>query len=531
MNRYLALVDHLARRIADGDPPPGASLPSVRVTARTHRTSSATVTRAMAELTRAGVIETRPRAASRVAPGGRAAARRLIEGTASLRLAGSDDPGLELLLSGAATAVHMDPARGSTAGLEALWRSTADAAAIHLWHTDGSYNDPYARHLLRGRQPVIVRLWEREQGIVLPAGNPTPSAASRISSAPPSRTGRRDPGPGRWSAGGSATTASRGRRRRARGAEPPGRGGGRGVRHSNGGRVGARGAATLGLDFLPLAWEPFEIALPEDDLGPLEPFLAALAERGTRARIEALGGTTWRRAAPFVASSDGARPSLPLSRWARRPLASPRRASASGRARRARPGRPAGAPCRSGQEPPRIREQRPSAVADGVRPDLLEERADVVPRGHGSPVPRSSRVPSRPCRSARHRFSSMRTESCVGSVPSRSRRCRQHRGQRVDDRHHGSGVPDTCRLVRHPHLDRPVGRVRPHLPPEATFVRDGTGRPPQRSSAAYPAGVDSTGGTPWRGNSSASFGRTDQKPVSAPPRHGALPASAASVGR
>jgi molybdate-binding protein len=41
--------------------------------------------------------------------------------------------------------------------------------------------------------------------------------------------------------------------------------------------VGLRAAAaTAGLDFIPLAWEPFELALPEDAMGAAAELLATL---------------------------------------------------------------------------------------------------------------------------------------------------------------------------------------------------------------------------------------------------------------
>lgn len=55
--------------------------------------------------------------------------------------------------------------------------------------------------------------------------------------------------------------------------------------------VAVRAAASLlGLDFVSLAWEPFDLALPASRLGSAAPLLDALADPATLARIEALGG-------------------------------------------------------------------------------------------------------------------------------------------------------------------------------------------------------------------------------------------------
>ena len=70
------------------------------------------------------------------------------------------------------TAVVTVGARGSFHGLTRIWRGTADAAAIHLRHRSGTHNSPFARTLLRGRQPAIIHLWRREQGLLTPEGNP-----------------------------------------------------------------------------------------------------------------------------------------------------------------------------------------------------------------------------------------------------------------------------------------------------------------------------------------------------------------------
>jgi molybdate-binding protein len=68
-----------------------------------------------------------------------------------LRLAGSDDPALDIVLRMTdADQVATVGARGSFHGLTAIWRGTADAAAIHLRHRSGIANSPFARTLLRG---------------------------------------------------------------------------------------------------------------------------------------------------------------------------------------------------------------------------------------------------------------------------------------------------------------------------------------------------------------------------------------------
>ena len=171
MSRYVDIAEGLLQAIADGVLQPGAALPSVRALARREGTTPATAGRAYAELARAGAIVSAPRRVARVAPDGAARARARLTGTRPLRLAGSDDPLLDLLVAAAGGHVERAAPSGSFGGLTALWRGQADAATLHLWHARG-YNAPYAARILAGREPVLVHLWRREQGIVVPPGNP-----------------------------------------------------------------------------------------------------------------------------------------------------------------------------------------------------------------------------------------------------------------------------------------------------------------------------------------------------------------------
>lgn len=87
-------------------------------------------------------------------------------------LAGSHDPLLDWAVrqSGCGLALL---GGGSLDGLEALARHEAMAAAVHLLDPDtGVFNEPAARAALPGRGCVgIVWAW-RDQGLILPPGNP-----------------------------------------------------------------------------------------------------------------------------------------------------------------------------------------------------------------------------------------------------------------------------------------------------------------------------------------------------------------------
>jgi putative molybdopterin biosynthesis protein len=63
--------------------------------------------------------------------------------------------------------------RSSLAALRLLGSGEAHAAGTHLWDPDtGEYNIPYVRRELSGRRLVIVTLSEWQQGLIIARGNP-----------------------------------------------------------------------------------------------------------------------------------------------------------------------------------------------------------------------------------------------------------------------------------------------------------------------------------------------------------------------
>jgi molybdate-binding protein/DNA-binding transcriptional regulator YhcF (GntR family) len=62
---------------------------------------------------------------------------------------------------------------GSLGGLIALEEGKADLAGCHLWDAEtASYNVPFVRRLLPGRRVTLLTLAERSLGLILPPGNP-----------------------------------------------------------------------------------------------------------------------------------------------------------------------------------------------------------------------------------------------------------------------------------------------------------------------------------------------------------------------
>jgi molybdate-binding protein len=288
---YLDVATSLAARIADGDLPPGAPLPSVRELAAAEGTTATTAARAMRELASAGAIAVAPRRAARVTAHGALAARAMLRAGAAFRLAGSDDPALSLLVAAAPEAVVPVGASGSYRGLAALWSGRADGASLHLRHRDGDYNAPFARGVLAGRDPVLVHLWRREQGLIVAAGNPR--GLERIADVARLRVARRPTGTG--------TRTLLDRMLLEAGLDPDAIAGPIVELHLDVALavatgeadtgLGLRSAATpLGLHFVPLSWEPFQVATTREQSGGIRPLVEALATAAVAERIAQLGG-------------------------------------------------------------------------------------------------------------------------------------------------------------------------------------------------------------------------------------------------
>jgi putative molybdopterin biosynthesis protein len=297
MTRYLQVSQEIASNIESGLLGPGDELPSIREAADRYQTTSSTIGRAYRHLADAGAIDVADRRRARVAAGGDIAARRLLNNPRALRLAGSDDPGLDIVLRHSGASVVTVGTRGSFHGLTRIWRGTADAAAIHLRHRSGGHNTPFARTLLRGRRPAIIHLWRREQGLLTPAGNPDHITAPGDLRA--RRVARRGFGTG--------TRVLLDRLLTEAGIAPASVTGPQAASHlevamsvASGQAdtgLGVRAAATaLDLGFIPVAWEDFDIVLSSDALPAAEPLIAALRDPAAQSSISALGGYDLSRA-------------------------------------------------------------------------------------------------------------------------------------------------------------------------------------------------------------------------------------------
>jgi len=297
MARYLQVSQEIASNIESGVLGPGDELPSIRDAADRYNTTGSTIARAYRHLADAGLIDVADRRRSRVAAGGAAAAGRLLGGHPVLRLAGSDDPGLDIVLRHSGASVMTVGTRGSFHGLTRLWQGTADAAAIHLRHRSGGHNTPFARTLLRGRRPAVIHLWRREQGWLTPAG--APDHVTDPGDLRALRIARRPFGTG--------TRVLLDRLLTETGIAPASVIGPEAASHlevamsvASGQAdtgLGVRAAATaLDLGFVPVTWEDFDIVLSGDTLPAAEPLIAALRTPAVQSSIDALGGYDLSRA-------------------------------------------------------------------------------------------------------------------------------------------------------------------------------------------------------------------------------------------
>ena len=168
------LAARVAADIARGRWSEGESLPSVRTLAREVGCSPGTAARAYVALRDRGVLAGSERTRFRVGAGGASKAAWWPGGPAALRLAGSDDPALDVLVRAAGESVSVAAGpRGSVNGIVQLARGGADAAALHVLDAaSGRWNDVLARGALGGEPVLLVHLWRREQGLVLAPGNP-----------------------------------------------------------------------------------------------------------------------------------------------------------------------------------------------------------------------------------------------------------------------------------------------------------------------------------------------------------------------
>jgi putative molybdopterin biosynthesis protein len=291
------VAEHVAIDVVAGRLTPGDPVPSVRALAKQAGCSPGTAARAHTILREAGVITGFPRSPAVVAADGVAAALMMGARVGTMRLSGSDDPALDLLLSTVGRSVERaQGGRGSVAGLGLLAQGVVDAAAVHLRDARTSQsNDSFARRVLGGEPAMLVHLWSREQGIVVPQGNPM--GIRGVSDLVGTRLAWRPPGTG------SRLLLTR--LLRDAGVVPPPEAE-LCDSHLGVAVAVATGAADAGLavrsvaesvdaEFVPVEWEDFELAVEPESMSLLAPLLDVLASTAVQDRVSGLSGYDLRR--------------------------------------------------------------------------------------------------------------------------------------------------------------------------------------------------------------------------------------------
>jgi molybdate-binding protein len=291
--RWADVAARVAREIAAGRWAEGEPLPGVRGLARQVGCSPATAARAYAALRDAGVLRGAARSSARVAPQGAARAASWDPEQGALIVAGSDDPALDLLLRASSGSATVAPgARGSVPGLEQLARGTADAAAVHLLDVaSGRWNEGFARGALAGQPAVLVHLWRREQGLVVPRGNPKGIRA--VADLAERRVA--------WRPAGAGSRLLLERLMLEEGVRPRPERGVQAESHLAVAAAVAAGAAdaglavravadSLGLEWIPVATEWFELAMAAASRPAMAPLLEVLASGEVRGRLAGLPG-------------------------------------------------------------------------------------------------------------------------------------------------------------------------------------------------------------------------------------------------
>jgi len=260
-------------------------------------------------LSRANVLVTIPRFSEGARAGTRMNARALrplaqIERT--LLAVGSHDVALDLLAGRLAyddielVSAHV----GSIAGLVALRERSAHLAGTHVLDpATSAYNDAAVRRY-GPREPVaLVRLAQREQGLIVAPGNPLAIASLADVARTHVRYVNRQPDAGTRILLDALLARA--------GIEPESIAGYERIEFShlavaqlvaNGNAdtgLAIRAAAhAFGLDFVSVAWEPYDLALPVRSLDEprIARLIAILHEPAFRAEVEALGGYDCARA-------------------------------------------------------------------------------------------------------------------------------------------------------------------------------------------------------------------------------------------
>lgn len=199
--------------------------------------------------------------------------------------------------AGAGLAVQIVPLN-SLDGLIALRQGACQMATSHLLDSaTGEYNRSFVRHLFPGQAMALIRLYQREEGLIVAPGNPLGLRRLEDLARPGMRMANREPGSGvrvwldaQLKALGLAPENLHGYDRVAHSHEALAR-----LIHQGQADVGvglAASARGIGLGFIPLFEEPYDLVLPAAHLHDpaWAPFLEHLNSGRYRVSLAPLDG-------------------------------------------------------------------------------------------------------------------------------------------------------------------------------------------------------------------------------------------------
>ena len=197
----------------------------------------------------------------------------------------------------------------SLAALRLLGCGEAHAAGTHLWDPDtGESNIPYVRRELSGRRLVIVTLSEWQQGLIVARGNPKGISGPAELARPDITMVNREVGAGsrtlldRWlQDAGLATTHVSGYRHEVSSHLDVAAAVAHGQADAGPGIMAV--ARALGLDFLPLQEERYDLVIPLEFLNApaVQAMLDVVVSRPFQEELAALGGYDSSKAGTVVA--------------------------------------------------------------------------------------------------------------------------------------------------------------------------------------------------------------------------------------
>ena len=202
---------------------------------------------------------------------------------------------------------------GSLGGLIALGRSEAHMAGSHLLDEEtGEYNLAFVRRYLKGRPVVVMNLVRRKQGLIVPPGNPNGIASLEDLAGRGLTFVNRQRGSGtrvlldyRLREVGIPSNRIRGYEREeythlaVAAAVKAGK--------ADAGLGILSAARAMGVDFVPLAEEQYDLVIPQEFYGAelLAPLLSLVRSGRFKAEVDALGGYDTSMTGEVVAELDG----------------------------------------------------------------------------------------------------------------------------------------------------------------------------------------------------------------------------------